>query len=391
LLILGSIAALAPLAIDMYLPGFPAMARDLDAPFALIQFTLPAFFIGVCAGHLAYGPITDRFGRLPPLKIGLALFVLASVGCAMARNAHSLIALRVIQALGGCAGMVIVVAIVRDLFDAQGSARMFSRLMLVMGSAPMLAPFLGTYVAAWFGWRAIFWILAAYGAACLVAISLWLPETRPPQAGRRLHPRAIAREYGLLLADRRFLGYALSSALGNGAYFVYLTGSPFVLMELFGLSPATYSALFALNTLGLIVGSQVNDRLLIRHSLDRLLAVGNWSSLVLTAALLVAVATQVAGVAAVVTLLFGFCTARAFIRPNSAAGALEHHADRAGTAAALIGSLQFALGMAGGSLLGIVHDGSARPFAAVLMIMALLGLASHRQLVRAAPLARSNG
>lgn len=391
LLLLGSIAAFAPLSIDMYLPGFPSMARDLGAPFALVQLTLPAFFIGLCVGHVLYGPITDRYGRLLPLKIGLAIFVLASAGCALAPDVHVLIALRVIQALGGCAGMVIVVAIVRDLFDAQGSARMFSRLMLVMGAAPVLAPFLGTYVVAWFDWRAIFWILAGYGVLCLAALSLWLPETRAPQMARRLHPVAVAREYGVLLLDRRFLGYALAGALGNAAFFVYLTGSPFVLMELFGLSPTTYSLLFALNTLGLIVGSQVNDRLLVTHTLDRLLGAGNWSSLVLTAALLLGVTTQLAGVAAVATLLFGFCTARALIRPNSTAGALEHHPERAGTAAALMGAMQFALGTAGGAVLAVLHDGTARPFAAVLMVMSLFGLISHRVLVHRPPVANAGG
>jgi DHA1 family bicyclomycin/chloramphenicol resistance-like MFS transporter len=374
----------------MYLPGFPSMTRDLGAPFALVQLTLPAFFIGMCVGHILYGPITDRFGRLMPLKVGLAIFVFASIGCALARDVHMLIALRVVQALGGCAGMVIVVAIVRDLFDAQGSARMFSRILMVMGLAPVLAPFLGTYVVAWFGWRAIFWMLAGYGVICLVALSLWLPETRPPQTGR-LHPFAVAREYGALFADRRFLGYALSGALGNAAFFVYLTGSPFVLMELFGLSPTAYSLVFALNTLGLIVGSQVNNRLLRSRSLDQLLRVGNWSSFVLTAVLLVVIATRIAGALVVLTLLFGFCTGRALIRPNSTAGALEHHPQRAGTAAALIGALQFALGTAGGGILGLVHDGTARPFASVLMVMSLLGLISHRVLVSATQAAPASG
>jgi DHA1 family bicyclomycin/chloramphenicol resistance-like MFS transporter len=391
LLILGSIAALAPLSIDMYLPGFPAMARDLGAPFALVQTTLPSFFVGLCVGHLLYGPITDRFGRLVPLKVGLAIFALASAGCALARDIEMLIVWRVIEALGGCAGMVIVVAIVRDLFDAQGSARMFSRILLVMGAAPVLAPFLGTYLVAWFGWRAIFWFLAIYGLACLAALSLWLPETRPAQHERRLGALAVAREYTTLLLDRRFLGYALSGALGNAAFFVYLTGSPFVLMELFSLSPTTYSVLFALNTLGLIVGSQVNERLLAGHSLDRLLGAGNSASLVLTAALLLVVSTTLAAVAVVVALLFGFCTARALIRPNSTAGALEHHPERAGTAAALMGALQFALGTAGGAVLGATHDDTARPFAATLVLMSLLGLLAHRLIVPRVPAAPAGG
>lgn len=374
-LILGSIAAFGPLSIDMYLPGFPAMARDLHADYSLVQQTLPAYFIGLCVGHVFYGPIADRYGRLRPLRVGLVIYVLASIGCALAGDVHTLIALRFVQAVGGCAGMVIVVAIVRDLYDSQSSARMFSRLMLVMGLAPILAPFAGTYVVDWFGWRAIFWFLAAFGIACLVAVVVGLRETRPAHAGTSLHPVAVMRSYGLLLADRHFLGYALSGAMANAAFFVYLTGSPFVLMEIFGLSPRAYSLLFALNSIGLVLGSQINDRVLIRHRIESVLTRANLVTVALAAALLLITVTDIGGVTAVAVLLFGFIASRAFIRANATAAALEYQAGRAGTASALMGSLQFALGTAGGALLGILHDGTARPFALVLTLFSVLALA----------------
>lgn len=373
-LILGSIAAFGPLSIDMYLPGFPAMARDLRADYSLVQHTLPAYFIGLCVGHVFYGPIADRYGRLRPLCVGLVIYVLASIGCALAGDVHTLIVLRFVQAVGGCAGMVIVVAIVRDLYDSQNSARMFSRLMLVMGLAPILAPFAGTYVVEWFGWRAIFWFLAAFGIACLGAVIAGLRETRPAHAATSLHPVAVMRSYGLLLADRHFLGHALSGAMANAAFFVYLTGSPFVLMEIFGLSPRAYSLLFALNSIGLVLGSQINDRLLIRHRIESVLTRANLVAVALAAALLLITVTEIGGVTAVAVLLFGFISSRAFIRANATAAALEYQAVRAGTASALMGSLQFALGTAGGALLGILHDGTARPFALVLTLFSVLAL-----------------
>jgi len=382
-LILGSIAAFGPLSIDMYLPAFPAMARDLNADFSLVQHTLSAYFIGLCVGHLFYGPITDKYGRLTPLCAGLLIYVLASVGCALASDIHTLIALRFVQALGGCAGMVIVVAIVRDLYDPQASARMFSRLMIVMGLVPILAPLAGTYIVEWLGWRAIFWCLAVFGTACLVAIILGLQETRPEGARASLHPSAVLRSYGSLFTDRNFLGYSLSGAMANAAFFVYLTGSPFVLMEIFGVSPRTYSWLFALNSIGLVLGSQVNDWLLARHRLGKLLTRANLVAVVLAAALLLFSVAELGGVRGFAVILFGFITSRAFIRSNATAAALEFQADRAGTASAMIGSLQFGLGTVGGALLSVLHDGTARPFTLVLTIFSLLGLMVQRALSHA--------
>jgi len=381
-LILGSIAAFGPLSIDMYLPGFPSITRDLHTDFAHVQHTLPAFFIGLCVGHLFYGPLADRYGRLAPLRAGLVIYVLASVGCALARNIETLIVLRFVQALGACAGMVIVVAIVRDLYDLQNSARMFSRLMLVMGLAPILAPFAGTYVVEWFGWRAIFWFLAAFGIACLVAVTAYLRETHTAGAATSIRPVAVLRSYGGLFADRRFLGYALSVAMANAALFVYLTGSPFVLMEFFGLSPRAYSLLFGVNAIGLVLGAQLNDRLLVRHRLETVLTRANIIAIVISALLFLCTVTLLGGVTAVAVLLFGMVASRSFIRPNAMAAALESQADRAGTASALIGSLQFGFGTVGGALLGILHDGTARPLALVLLLFSLLGLTFQLALSR---------
>jgi DHA1 family bicyclomycin/chloramphenicol resistance-like MFS transporter len=371
----------------MYLPAFPAMARDLGTDYSLVQHTLSAYFIGLCVGHLFYGPITDRFGRLVPLRAGLLVYVLASMGCALAGDIESLIFLRFVQALGGCAGMVIVVAIVRDLFDSQESARMFSRLVVVMGLVPVLAPSAGAYLVGHFGWQMIFWCLALFGALCLAAVILGLKETSRIDKEASLHPVTVLRSYASLFTDRRFLGYSLTGAIGNGAFFVYLTGSPFVLMEIFGVSPRTYSWLFALNSIGLVLGSQVNHRLLARQRLEKPLTLANLGAVILSAILLFLTVTEVGGVTAFAAVLFGFVASRAFIRSNATAAALEFQANRAGTAAATIGSLQFALGTAGGALLGVLHDGTARPFALTLAIFALLGLLAQWLLARENPFA----
>jgi DHA1 family bicyclomycin/chloramphenicol resistance-like MFS transporter len=379
-LILGAITAFGPLSVDLYLPAFPAIGNDLAVDFALVQHTLSAYFVGLSVGHLFYGPITDRYGRLVPLYTGLSIYVVASVGCALAGDIRALIVLRFVQALGGCAGMVIVVAIVRDLYEPQSAARMFSRLLVVMGLVPTAAPLAGTFIVEHFGWRAIFWCLAALGAVCVAASVLGLSETRPARAGASLHPVAVIRSYGLLFTDRHYRGHALSGAMANAAFFVYLTGSPFVLMEFFGVSPLTYSWLFALNSIGLVLGSQVNHWLLGRHRFESLLILANVASIILSAALLYLSVTRTGGVAAFAAVLFGFVMSRAFIRSNATAAALEFQADRAGTASAMIGSLQFALGTAGGAMLSVLHDGTARPFALVLTILALLGWMLQRPL-----------
>jgi DHA1 family bicyclomycin/chloramphenicol resistance-like MFS transporter len=256
-----------------------------------------------------------------------------------------------------------------------------------MGLVPVLAPSAGAYLVGHFGWQMIFWCLALFGTLCLAAVIFGLKETSRIDKEASLHPVTVLRSYASLFTDRRFLGYSLSGAIGNGAFFVYLTGSPFVLMEIFGVSPRTYSWLFALNSIGLVLGSQLNHRLLARHPLEKPLTLANLGAVILSAILLLLSVTEVGGVTAFAAVLFGFVASRAFIRSNATAAALEFQANRAGTAAAMIGSLQFALGTAGGALLGVLHDGTARPFALTLAIFALLGLMAQWMLARERPLA----
>jgi len=373
------------MSIDMYLPGFPAIALDLATSMANVQHTLAAYFIGLALGQALYGPLADRFGRKPPLYAGLGLYVAASLGCALARDIDSLILLRFVQALGGCAGSVITRAMVRDLFDTQTAARIYATLMLVMGAAPILAPLAGGQLLVWFGWRAIFWALTGFGLLCLLAVHFSLPETRKPDTNVSLHAGVILRTYGSLLADRHFMGYVLSGGFGFAGMFAYITGSPFVFIELHGVPAQSFGWLFGLNALGLIAGSQLCSHLLRRWPAESILRSAVYAHALFVVAMLVCAITRIGGLPALLIPLFGAITALGFIAPTSAAIALSGHGQRAGSASALMGSLQFGIATLSSAAVGWLHDGTALAMAATMMGCALLSLLAHTLFIRIAP------
>jgi len=383
LLILGALTAFAPMSIDMYLPSLPMIAGEFGASAAAAQFTLSAFFIGLAIGQTIHGPLADRYGRKPPLYAGLALYVAASVGCAFAPDIVTLTGLRFVQALGGCAGVVIARAVVRDRFDAHTSARVYSLLMLVMGLAPILAPFIGGWVLLLAGWRVIFIILALFGLACLWAIWRYLPETRPAGPVPATRIAGVLRVYGELLRDRSLLGYTLSGGFAQAGMFAYITGSPHVFIELHGVSAQNYGWLFGLNALGLIAGSQYNRRLLSRHSADAILRRANRTTVLLGLALLVVAVSGWGGLPALLLPLFGYLVTLGFTAPNAMANALAHQGARAGSASALIGALQFVLATGSSALVGLLGGDSALPMAVVIAGCGLLAYGAHRILVGA--------
>ncbi len=369
--------AFAPLSIDMYLPALPRMAIALRGSTAQAQYTLAAFFLGLSVGQLFYGPLTDRFGRKPPLYFGLALFTASSVGCALTNRLDALILLRLLQALGGCAGMVVARAMVRDLFDHQGSARILSTLMLVMGIAPILAPLLGSLLLAVLDWRAIFVFLACFGAACLSVSLRGLPESHQPDPGRPWHLAGILRTYARLLVDRHYLRHALASAMAWSGMFAYISASPFVFMQFHGLSAQAYGWVFGCNAAGLIACSQLNVRLLRRHSPERLLGWGYWAAAGLGLTLMVCVSVAPRSLVGLTLPLFGYIAVLGAIGPNASAGALRHHGDRAGAAAALLGTLQFALAAGIGVVMGALQNTTAGALAGVIAGCGCLSLALH--------------
>lgn len=380
IVILGSLTAFAPLSIDMYLPAFPALETHFGASAGAVQGTLAAFFIGLAIGQSVHGPLSDRLGRRLPMVAGTLVYVAASIAAIFAPDIETLSVLRFIQALGGCAGIVIARAMVRDLFDERDSARVFSLLMLVMGLAPILAPMLGGQLLAIADWRWIFAVLAVFGAACLAAVLLALPETLPAESRQRGGIARILHAYGRLLADPVFMGFSLASGFLMAGMFAYITGSPFVFITLHGVSPQDYGLLFGLNALGLIATSQINLRLLRLYSGRQILTV------VMIAQALAAVTlagVTLAGPAQLVLILvplFVCIASLGFVSANAAAAAMSRAGANAGIASALIGVLQFALGALGGAFVGLFDDGTAAPMGCTIAGLSLTGLLAHRLL-----------
>ena len=360
-LILGTLAAFGPLSIDMYLPGLPSIAREFGTTTAAVQQTLSVFFVGLAVGQMLYGPLADRLGRRRPLLFGCGMYAVASVGCAWAPSLGVLMALRFVQALGGSAGMVIGRSVVRDLFDERESARMYSFLVLVMGLAPITAPLIGGQILGAFGWRAIFLVLGGFGLFCLGLVWFGLPETLP--AERRTHAGlgAALRAYGGLLGDGRYMGFAVAGGLASAAMFAYISGSPFVFIELNGVPPEYFGLLFGTNALGLIVASQLNRWLLTRYTGIQILTVALGVTASTSLLLLLVTVVGAGGFAGMLVLLFFCIASTGMVGPNSTAAAMAPYGRQAGSASALLGATQFLLGAMAGMLVGVLANGTALP------------------------------
>ncbi|MDD2060244.1 multidrug effflux MFS transporter [Pseudomonas sp. GD03860] len=372
ILILGALSAFGPLAIDFYLPGFPAMALAFGTDEKHIQTTLAAYFLGLSIGQLAYGPVADRFGRRIPLLVGVTLFTLASVACAFAPNLDALIVARFVQALGGCAGMVLSRAIVSDKCDAVASAKVFSQLMLVMGLAPILAPMLGGVMVNLYGWQSIFLALTVFSALCTLAVAMGLPESLPANQPRQPLSGAL-RQYGRLLKDRIFLGHALTGGIAIAGMFAYIAGSPFVFIKLYGVPAEHYGWLFGSNAAGFILVAQVNARLLAKRGPAFLLARTVWVYLGAGLSLLAVTALHPAALWPLLIPLFVCVASLGCIIPNASACAMSGQGARAGSASALLGCIQFSVAAGAAALVGVLHDGSAVPMA---LVISLCGLAA---------------
>ncbi|MCG6577880.1 Bcr/CflA family efflux MFS transporter [Pseudomonas sp. AF32] len=371
ILILGALSAFGPLAIDFYLPAFPAMATAFGTDEKHIQLTLAAYFLGLSIGQLAYGPVADRFGRRIPLLTGVGLFTLASVACAYAPSLEWLIGARFIQALGGCAGMVISRAVVSDKCDAVGSAKVFSQLMLVMGLAPILAPMLGGLLVNLYGWQSIFIGLTLFSALAATAVALWLPESLPAHVPRQPLSGAL-RQYGRLLTDSVFLGHALTGGIAMAGMFAYIAGSPFVFIKLYGVPAEHFGWLFGTNAAGFILVAQVNARLLSRRGPALLLTRVVWVYLAAGLSLLAVSALQPARLWPLLIPLFICIASLGCIIPNASACAMSGQGARAGSASAMLGCLQFSVAAGAAALVAALHDGTAVPMAMVISLCGLL-------------------
>jgi len=387
-LLLGSITAIGPLAIDLYLPAFPELARALHTSEAMVQLTLTATLVGLAVGQVVIGPLSDSVGRRRPLIAGIATFALASVLCALAPTIELLIAGRFVQGVGGAAGTVLAQALVRDLVEGPMVARILSRLILVIGAAPILAPSLGGQLLGLAGWRGLFWALAGFGVVMTGVVATFVRETLPGERRQRLGLRTTAQRYRRVVADRRYLGYGAISVCGFLTVFGYVSGSSFAYQEVHGVSPQAFGLLFGLNGVGLVCASQLNARLVLRVPpftiLRRALPLAGVGAL----ALLLTTTTGAFGVVGLAVPLFLIVTSLGLILPNSGALALNRHPKSAGTAAALVGMSQFVVGGLAGPIIGVAGTDSAVPMA-VVMASGILGVVVVSSLL--APGERSTG
>jgi MFS transporter, DHA1 family, multidrug resistance protein len=373
--ILGALSAFGPLSIDMYLPGLPALGRTLDAPAWAVQLTLTACLAGLALGQVLAGPLSDRFGRRRPLIAGVALYAVASLLCAAAPSVAVLVGLRFGQGVAGAAGIVIARAVVRDMHSGAAAARFFSLLMLVNGLAPILAPVIGGQILAVTTWRGVFVVLAGIGVVLVVASATGLRETLAPEDR---HPGGVGdtlRTFGTLLADRAFLGYALACGLAFGAMFAYISGSPFVIQDIYGASPQLYSVMFATNALGLVAASQLN-RVLLRRLTPHVILRATLSVQALAGVALLVVVAAGGGVWGIVALLFVVVASIGLVVPNATALALADHPTVAGSASGLLGVLQFIVGAATAPVVGVAGTGTALPMALTIAVLGVGGALS---------------
>ena len=381
--ILGALSAFAPLAIDMYLPALPALTADLHGSASEIQLTLTACFVGLALGQVVAGPLSDAYGRRRPLLVGLAAFAVASLLCAAAPSIGVFIALRIVQGAAGAVGIVISRAVVRDLFHGTELARFYALTMIVNGAAPILAPIVGGLVLLVSSWHGTFVVLAVIGVGLFLTAAAGLPESLPPAARRSGGLGATARTFREIAADRAFVGYALAGGLALAAMFAYIAGSPFVVETLYGASPQVFSLIFATNALGIVLAGQVSAMSVKRLGPQRLVAAGLGTSL---AGALLLLGAVIAGVG-LVGILPGFFLVTAsigLVLPNATALAVADHGQRAGTALALLGALQYVFGALVAPIVGIAGTGTALPMAIVVAILSLGAGAAYLGLARPA-------
>ena len=371
ILILGLLSAIGPFSIDMYLPGFSAIATDLHTSVAHISLSLSSFFIGISVGQFIYGPLLDRYGRKKPLYIGLVLYIIASAGCALAASADMLITLRLVQALGSCVGMVASRAIIRDIFPVNEIAKVFSKLMLVIAVSPIIAPTLGGYLIVAYGWHIVFVVLAIMATLILVAIHFVLPESMEADATVSLRPSLIIKNYATVLRTPQFYTYAFTGAIAAAGLYAYIAGSPYVFIELFKVTEKQYGWIFAAVALGLITASQVNSLLLKKFTSQQIIRVAIFCQMLTGAVLFIGSANGLLNVYSTIALIFLFLSCQGFIFPNTSALSMAPFHKNAGSASALMGGIQMIFGALSSVAVSALNNATAMPMTGVMALCSL--------------------
>lgn len=370
---MGALCTISPFSIDMYLPGFPEMARDLNTPISNIQLSLTAYLVGIAIGQLFYGPLLDKYGRRKPLYFGLGIYVLASVGCALSQSVENLILMRFLQAIGGCAGMVSAQAIVRDIFPVGKTAQVLSLLTLVIAVSPMIAPTVGGYVTAFYNWHWVFIILAGLTVLIWIGAVLVLPKGAEPDHEVSLKPTRVWKNYGLVLQNRQFLVYMLVGGLAGAAPFAYIASSADVFINIYQVSEQTYGWIFGILAFAMIGSTQLNHILLRKYKSQQIIHFSLHYQVFTGLLLILGIYAQILNVYTLVGLMFLFLTAHGLNSPNTAALSLAPFSRNAGSASALLGSMRMAMGGVVSAIISLFHNGTAMPMVMGMAACALAG------------------
>lgn len=366
ILILGSLTALGPFSIDMYLPGFSGIAKDLHTTVAKVSMSLSSYFIGISAGQLLYGPLLDRFGRKKPLFIGLLVYILASLGCVYVTDIDSFILLRFVQAIGSCAATVASVAMVRDLFPVKDIPKVFSLLMLVLGLSPMLAPTIGGYVTEDYGWHTVFFILMCMGIAILIAAMVGLPNSYKPDTSISLKPKPIVANFLKVLKEPQFFTYAFTGSIAFSGLFTYVAASPIIFMDIYHVDAKTYGWIFAFMSVSFIGSSQLNSVLLKKFSSEQMIFGALITQSVVAVVFLILSVNNLLGLYETIAMLFLFLGCLGISNPNTAGLTMAPFAKNAGSASALMGAIQLGLGALASFAVGIFVKDSVAPMVLIM-------------------------
>lgn len=374
ILILGSLTALGPFSIDMYLPGFAQIATDLNTTVANVAMTLSSYFIGISAGQLLYGPLLDRYGRKKPLFIGMLVYIAASLGCVFVKDIDTFIGLRFIQAVGSCAATVASVSMVRDLFSVKDIPKVFSLLMLVVGLSPMLAPTVGGYVTDWYGWHMVFVILMFIGIIIMLAAQFGLPNSYEPDTSISLKPKPILKNFASVLKEPQFYTYAFTGAIAFSGLFTYVAASPIIFMNIYKVDPKMYGWIFAFMSLSFILSSQLNSVLLKWYRSEQLIYGALLTQSVVAVVFLVLAINDMLGLYETIGMLFLFLACLGISNPNTAGLTLAPFSSNAGSASALMGAIQLGLGALASFAVGVFVTASIYPMVVIMATSTIVAL-----------------
>lgn len=373
-LILGTLTALSPFSIDMYLPAFQDIAKSLNTTTSRVDLSLSSYFIGLAVGQLIYGPLMDRFGRKRPLYFGLVLYIIASVGCFLSVSVEMLIALRLLQAIGGCAAGVSSVAMVRDLFPVKDNAKVYALLFLVLGASPLIAPTVGSYLAESWGWQSVFIVLLSIAALILIAVIFTLPESYKPDPSYSLKPGPIISNFILVIRTPQFYTYAIAGSIAFCGLFAYVAGSPLVFMDVFDLSKKEYGWVFAGLSVGFIGCNQVNTLLIRSFKSEQVIRAALISQVIISLVFMIGASGGWFNLAGTIAMIFLVLCCVGLTNPNTAALSMSPFAKNAGVASALLGTMQLGLGAAASFGISIFNSKSAAPMAAIMAISSSIAL-----------------